>query len=76
MDSVLPLRRFPRDVPKRGVLGDGWFYDENGKETERVKRFWDRVKEAQIGEKKEKRVTMFILRVARRGWRKRRNGMV
>ena len=31
---------------KRGVLGDGWFYDENGDKTERGRRFWERVEEA------------------------------
>ena len=31
---------------KRGVLGDGWFYDENGKQTERGVRFWEKVEEA------------------------------
>ena len=60
---------------KRGVLGDGWFYDENGKETERVKRFWDRVKEAQIGEKKEKK-SDDVHPTCRAAWTEERGGTV
>ena len=38
---------------KRGVLGDGWFYDENGNKTERGRRFWERVEEAKRSHREE-----------------------
>ena len=60
---------------KRGVLGDGWFYDENGKQTERVKRFWERVKEAQIGEEKEKK-SDDVHPTCRAAWTEERGGTV
>ena len=62
---------------KRGVLGDGWFYDERGEKTARAIRFWERVEEAkEEAKREEEEEESNATPLCRAAWTEERGGTV
>ena len=62
---------------KRGVLGDGWFYDERGEKTARAIRFWERVEEAkEEAKREEEEEESKATPLCRAAWTEERGGTV